>query len=65
MAQLVKYLILGHILTVRESVPRISLCADSMEAAWDALSLSLSLCPSHAHMHALSLSLSLSLSKMK
>ena len=43
----------GPDLTVREFQPRVWLCADSVEPAWD--SLSLSLCPSPAR--ALSLSL--------
>ena len=36
----------GHDLTVREIQPRVGLCADSVKAAWDSLSLSLS-APSH------------------
>ena len=32
----------GHDLTVRESESRIGLCADSLEPAWDSLSLPLS-----------------------
>ena len=47
MAQSVKCLILdfgsGHDLTVHEFEPRIRLCADSAEPAWDSLSLPLSL----------------------
>ena len=39
----------GHDQTVREFEPRIGLCADWAEAAWDSLSLSLSVCPSPAH----------------
>ena len=46
-AQLVKYPTLdlssGHDLMVCEFEPRIGLCADSMEPAWDSLSPSLSL----------------------
>ena len=34
----------GHDLVVGEFKPHIGLCADSVESAWD----SLSLCPSHA-----------------
>ena len=49
-AQSVKRLTLdlssGHNLMVRAFKPHIGLCADSMESAWDALSLSL--CPSPA-----------------
>ena len=37
----------GHHLTVREWGPRIELCADGTEAAWDSLSLSLSPQPLH------------------
>ena len=58
-AQSVKRLTLdlgsGHDLTVREFEPRVGLCADSAEPAWD--SLSLSLCPSSL-VHVLSFSLS-------
>ena len=40
-AQLVKHLTLdlgsGHELTVRELAPRVGLCADSAEPAWDSL----------------------------
>ena len=47
MAQLVKCLTLdlgsSHDLTVWEIEPRVELCADSMEPAWDSFSLSLSL----------------------
>ena len=46
MAQSVKHLILGfgsgHDITVHEIEPYFGLCTDSMEAAWDILSLSLS-----------------------
>ena len=53
MAQLVEYLTfdlgLGHDLTVHEIEPCVGLCVDSMEPAWD--SLSLSFCPSPAHSH--------------
>ena len=35
----------GHDLTVPEGKPRVRICADSVEPAWD----SLSLCPSPAH----------------
>ena len=45
----------GHDLTVREFEPRVRLCADSGEPAWDSLSLPLSAPPP--------LALSLSLSK--
>ena len=34
----------GHDLLVPGLEPRIGLCADSVESAWDSLSLSLSLC---------------------
>ena len=47
----------GHDLTVREFEPRVRLGKDSLEPAWD--SLSLSLCPFPAHVVSLSLSLSL------
>ena len=44
MAQLVKHLArdfgLGHDLTVHEVEPRIWLCADSAEPAWDSVTLS-------------------------
>ena len=47
MAQLVKHPTpefgSGHVPTVREMEPHIMLCADSMEPAWDSLSLPLSL----------------------
>ena len=47
-AQWVKHLALdfgsGHDLTVREFEPRVGLCAEGAEPAWDPLSLSLSLC---------------------
>ena len=33
----------GHDLTVRGIEPHVGLCADSMEPAWDSLSLSLSI----------------------
>ena len=36
----------GHDLTVRGFKPRIRLCADGVDPAWDFLSLSFSLCPS-------------------
>ena len=39
----------GHDLTVREVKPRVRLCADSVEPAWDSLSPSLSAPPSSAH----------------
>ena len=46
MAQLVKWLTLdfgsGHDLMTFEMEPRIGLCCDSMESAWDSLSPSLS-----------------------
>ena len=47
----------GDDLRVRGFEPRVRLCADSTEPAWD--SLSLSLCPFHAFSLSLSLSLSL------
>ena len=60
-AQLIKQPTLGfgsgHDLTVCEFEPRIRLCADSEEPAWDSVSPSLSAPP----LFALSLSLSLSL----
>ena len=47
MAQSVKHPSLGfgsgHDLMVRETEPHVRLCIDSMEPAWDSLSLSLSL----------------------
>ena len=50
----------GHDLTVREIEPRVELCTDSAEPAWDSLSLPLSLplpCwRAHIHTHTLSLS---------
>ena len=49
----------GHDLMVREFEPRIRLCADSAEPAWDSLTPSLS-APSP---HALSLSVSLKINK--
>ena len=64
-AQPVKHLILdfgsGHDLTVRGLEPHVRLCADSVEPAWDSLSVSLSalsLCPLRAHAHAKACSLS-------
>ena len=67
-SQSVKHLTLdfgsGHDLMVREFEPRIGLCTDSMEPAWDSLSLPLSL-PLPMLVLALSLSLSLSLSQNK
>ena len=55
-AKWVKHLTLGfgsgRDLTVREFEPRVGLCADSAEPAWD--SLSSSLCPSPARAVALS-----------
>ena len=52
-AQLAKHLTLDfssdHDSMVCEFKPRIGLCVDSPEPAWDSLSLSLSLCPSSAH----------------
>ena len=57
----------GHDLMVRGIEPHVRLCADSVEPAWDSLSLPVSLTLSHlcAHAcaHALSRALSLSLSK--
>ena len=53
----------GHDLMARETEPHNELCADSVEPAWDSLSLSAP--PLHTHMHAFSLSLSLSLSLSK
>ena len=38
----------GHDLTVRGFEPRVGLCADSVEPAWDSLSPSLS-APPHSH----------------
>ena len=35
----------GHDLTVRGFEPRIGLCTDNAESAWDSLSLSPCLCP--------------------
>ena len=47
MAQSVKHLTLdigsAHDLTVCETEPHVGLCSDSMEPAWDSVSLSLSL----------------------
>ena len=47
MVQSVKHLTFGfdsgHDLTVREFEPHVGLCADSVEPAWDSVSLSLSL----------------------
>ena len=51
----------GHDLMVRGFKPRVGLCADSVEPAWD--SLSPSFCTFPACARSLSLSLSLSLSK--
>ena len=48
---------LGHDLTVREVEPRVGLCTDSVELAWDSLSPSLSALP------LLVLSLSLKINK--
>ena len=52
MAQLVECLTLdlgsGHGLTVCEIKPHVGLCADSVEPAWDSLSLSVSAPPLHA-----------------
>ena len=60
-AQSVKHLTFdlgsSHDLTVGDTEPRLRLCTDSMEPAWD--SVSLTLYPSSAH----TLSLSLSFSK--
>ena len=53
----------GHDLTVRGINPRMGLCADSVEPAWDSLSLSLSLHPSPTQAPARSRSLPLSLNK--
>ena len=59
MAQLVKQPALdfssAHDLTVPEMEPHIRLCADSMEAAWDSLSLSLSAPPLLTVSHSLAL----------
>ena len=64
MAQSVKHLTLAHLtldlgpdLPVRDFEPRVGLCADSAEPAWDSLYASPSAPPPH------SVSLSLSLSK--
>ena len=71
MAQLVKCLILdfssGHDLTVYEMEPRIRLCADSAEPAWDSLPPSLSAPPllTCACMRSLALSLSQKINKLK
>ena len=63
MAHLVKHPTLdfdsGHDLTPREIDPHVGLHADSVESAWD----SLSLCLSPACAHALSLSYSLKINK--
>ena len=60
MAQLVKCLTFdfgsGHDLMVCEYRPRVELCADGVESAWDSLSLSLSLPLSHSHAHSHTLS---------
>ena len=53
----------GHYLTVCEMEPRIWLCADRMQPAWDSLIPFLFLCPSRLHMHTPVYSLSLSLSQ--
>ena len=64
MAQSVKHVTLdfrsGHDLMVCEFEPRVRLCAHSLEAAWDSLSLPLSL-PSPQLSPSLFLSLSLKL----
>ena len=48
MVQLLKcltlYFVSGRDLMVREVEPQVGLCTDSVEPAWDSLSLSLSLC---------------------
>ena len=49
----------GHDLTVHELEPSLGLCTDSMEAAWD--SVSLPLCPSPAH----TVSVSFKINKVK
>ena len=52
----------GHdLIMVHELEPRVGLCVDSMEPAWDSLSLPLSLSFSALPLFVLSLSLSLSL----
>ena len=52
MAQSVEHLTLdcasGRDLTVREIEPRVGLCTDGMEPAWDSLFLPLPLSPAHA-----------------
>ena len=62
MAQSVEHLTLGfgsgHDLTVHEFEPRIGLCADSAEPAWDSFCLSLSLPTPPLLAHSLSLSFS-------
>ena len=66
MAQSVKHLTLGfcsgHDLTVPEFKPRMELLADSVEPAWDSLSLPLSLCPSPTYSY---LSLRINKNKLK
>ena len=61
MAQSVKLLTLafssGHDLTVCEFKPRVGLCAEGAEPAWDSVS------PSHSAPPCLSLSLSLKINK--
>ena len=63
MAHSVKHLTLdfgsGRDLMVCEFEPRVRLCADSAEPAWD--SLSPSLCPSPAHVLSLSLFLKINI----
>ena len=65
-AQLVKRQTLdfgsGHDLVVHEVEPRVRLCTDSVEPAWDSHSLSLSLSAPHPLMCMRSLSRSLSFS---
>ena len=51
-----------HVLMVHEIQPHMGLCADSMENAWD--SLSLSLCPSPVHAPSLMHSLKINIKKM-
>ena len=69
MAQSVKHLILdfslGHDLMAWEIMPRIGLYTDSVESAWDSLSLPFSLPLTHPYVHSLYLShfLCLSLSQ--
>ena len=64
MAQSVKHLALdfgsGHDLMVHESEPHNGLCNDSVEPAWDSVSLSLSLSLSLPLLYSYALSLSLS-----